>query len=140
MDEKLTEDNMVFCPDCEIRVPGVKMLQLGSLPRCLVLHLKRFSQVGIRTDKSPSVPVSFPLEGLDIAPYSLNSVSTVYDCVAVCCHHGRNLHSGHYTAFSRRNGFWFFYDDEKRPAQVDAAKVISHESCEAAYMIFYVRR
>ena len=77
-----------------------------------------------------------------MAPYFLNGVSTVYDCVAVCRHHGRNLHrgSGHYTAFSRRNGFWFFYDDEKRPAHVDASKVMSHESCEAAYMIFYNRR
>lgn len=131
---------MFFCPECERRVPANKRLQLASLPRCLVLHLKRFSQVRTQTDKSPSVPVTFPLLGLDMKPYASNNASMLYDCVAVCSHHGRNLNRGHYTAFSHRSGSWFFYDDEKRPSQVDAAKVTSDEECKAAYILFYVRR
>ena len=138
MDETLSEENMIFCPDCERRVLGNKRLQLSSLPRCLVLHLKRFSQVGGRTDKSPSVSVRFPLDGLDMAPYALNATSMVYDCVAVCSHHGVNLNSGHYTAFSRRSGSWFFYDDEKRPSQVDSTRITSDGECEAAFMLYYV--
>ena len=89
---------MFFCPECERRVPANKRLQLASLPRCLVLHLKRFSQVRTQTDKSPSVPVTFPLLGLDMKPYASNNASMLYDCVAVCSHHGRNLNRGHYTA------------------------------------------
>lgn len=58
------------------------------------------------------------------------------DCVAVCCHHGNNSTCGHYTAFSRRGGSWFHYNDASRPSQVDAEKVTSDEGRKGSYMFF----
>ena len=83
----------------------------------------------------------FSLLGLDMKPYVSNIASMLYDCVAVCSHHGRNLNSGHYTAFTHLScSCFFFCDDEKRPSQVDAARVTSDEECKAANILFYVRR
>ena len=137
--ETLSAANMIDCNQCKTRVRGTKKLQLATLPRCLVLHLKRFSQEGVRNVKCLA-PIIFPLEGLDMAPYTSHGASAVYDCVAVCCHHGNNSTSGHYTAFARRGGSWFHYNDASRPSQVDGGKVTSNEGLKDAYMIFYVKR
>jgi len=113
---------MIDCSRCKTRVRSTKKLQLATLQRYLALHLKRFSQEGVRNVRCLT-PIMLPWEGLDMAPYTSHGASVVYDCVAVCCHHGNNCTSGHYNAFSRRGGSWFHYDDASRPSQVDAGKV-----------------
>ena len=103
----------------------VKM-SLWTLPDILILHLKRFRQVGERRNKLSTL-VRFPLAGLDMAPHvvkrsqSMRSLGPwppparkqapgaapqhpdmglppdyLYDLYAVCNHHG-GMHGGHYT-------------------------------------------
>ena len=76
--ETLTATNMIDCSKCETRVRGTKKLQLATLPRCLVLHLKCFSQEGVRNVKGLA-PITFPLVGLDMAAYTSHGASAVYD-------------------------------------------------------------
>lgn len=95
-------------------------LSLWTLPDILIIHLKRFCQVGERRNKLSTL-VKFPLSGLNMAPHvarrSTNSkagpspwpswkqpiclptaypLDFLYDLYAVCNHHG-SLQGGHYT-------------------------------------------
>lgn len=96
----------------------VKM-SLWTLPDILILHLKRFRQVGERRNKLTTF-VHFPLAGLDMAPHmvsrgphqpplqpgwtqprrpDLAPPDFLYDLYAVCNHHG-GMHGGHYTGLT----------------------------------------
>jgi ubiquitin C-terminal hydrolase len=95
-------------------------LSLWTLPDILIIHLKRFCQVGERRNKLSTL-VKFPLAGLNMTPHvaqrSTNSkplpvpwpswkqaapllttysLDFLYDLYAVCNHHG-SLQGGHYT-------------------------------------------
>lgn len=133
-------------------------MSLWTLPDILILHLKRFRQVGERRNKLTTF-VHFPLAGLDMAPHMVNrSHGThppplhpgwkqprrpdlvppdfLYDLYAVCNHHG-GMHGGHYTAFCRNSvdGQWYSYDDSS------AEPVPEAEVCtRGAYILFYQRR
>ena len=37
----------------------------------------------------------------------------VYDLVGIISHIGRNTSSGHYVCHIKKNGKWFFFNDEK---------------------------
>ena len=100
-----------------------------------MLHLKRFPRLGEKCSDS----VSFPLIGFDMAPYTSTHSSTLYDCVAMCLHHGIIINSGHYTALSKRGGHWYHFDDGLCPKQVDAAFVASAGSTKAN-LVFYASR
>ncbi|TKS67978.1 Ubiquitin carboxyl-terminal hydrolase 43 [Collichthys lucidus] len=136
----------------------VKM-SLWTLPDILILHLKRFRQVGERRNKLSTL-VRFPLTGLDMAPHVVKRSQSMrnlnlggwkqhhqpadmilphdylYDLYAVCNHHG-GMHGGHYTAYCRNSvdGQWYSYDD----SSVDL--VPEEEVCtRGAYILFYQRR
>lgn len=95
-------------------------LSLWTLPDILIIHLKRFCQVGERRNKLSTL-VKFPLSGLNMAPHVAQRstspppatgpwppwkppaclpagypVDFLYDLYAVCNHHG-SLQGGHYT-------------------------------------------
>lgn len=93
-------------------------LSLWTLPDILIVHLKRFSQVGERRNKLSTL-VKFPLCGLNMAPHVAQRsagpapgawpswtqpaclptscpLDFLYDLYAVCNHHG-SLQGGHYT-------------------------------------------
>lgn len=95
-------------------------LSLWTLPDILIIHLKRFCQVGERRNKLSTL-VQFPLSGLNMAPHVAQRgagpppgtgswppwkqpaglpagypLDFLYDLYAVCNHHG-SLQGGHYT-------------------------------------------
>lgn len=95
-------------------------LSLWTLPDILIIHLKRFCQVGERRNKLSTL-VKFPLSGLNMAPHVAQRNAGpkpatgpwpsweqpaclpascpwdfLYDLYAVCNHHG-GLQGGHYT-------------------------------------------
>ncbi|KAG5853816.1 hypothetical protein ANANG_G00030530 [Anguilla anguilla] len=139
---------------------GMVKMSLWTLPDILILHLKRFRQVGERRNKLSTL-VRFPLAGLDMAPHvvkrsqgarglgpwpsawkhphspdSCSPPDFLYDLYAVCNHHG-GMHGGHYTAYCRNSvdGQWYGYDD----SSVDL--VPEEEICtRGAYILFYQRR
>uniref|UniRef100_A0AAV2KMX9 ubiquitinyl hydrolase 1 n=1 Tax=Knipowitschia caucasica TaxID=637954 RepID=A0AAV2KMX9_KNICA len=135
-------------------------MSLWTLPDILILHLKRFRQVGELRNKLSAL-VHFPLSGLDMSPHMVPTrqpptkhptkhptkppgrrapgstpVESLYDLYAVCNHHG-GMSGGHYTAFCRNSvdGQWYSFDDSSVEV-VPEAEVVTH----GAYLLFYQRR
>ncbi|XP_031726653.1 ubiquitin carboxyl-terminal hydrolase 43 isoform X1 [Anarrhichthys ocellatus] len=157
-EEQLAPDDAWKCPHCKQLQQGMVKMSLWTLPDILILHLKRFRQVGERRNKLTTF-VHFPLAGLDMAPHmvsrghqppqpplqpgwtqprrpDLAPPDFLYDLYAVCNHHG-GMHGGHYTAFCRNSvdGQWYSYDDSSAEAVPEA------EVCtRGAYILFYQRR
>ncbi|XP_028827605.1 ubiquitin carboxyl-terminal hydrolase 43a isoform X2 [Denticeps clupeoides] len=156
-EEQLAPDDAWKCPHCQQLQQGMVKMSLWTLPDILILHLKRFRQVGERRNKLSTL-VHFPLSGLDMAPHVVKRTQNIrnlaswtpmwnqadpglpsdflYDLYAVCNHHG-GMHGGHYTAYCRNSvdGQWYSYDD----SSVDL--VPEEELCtRGAYILFYQRR
>uniref|UniRef100_A0A673BJZ6 ubiquitinyl hydrolase 1 n=1 Tax=Sphaeramia orbicularis TaxID=375764 RepID=A0A673BJZ6_9TELE len=158
-EEQLAPDDAWKCPHCKQLQQGMVKMSLWTLPDILILHLKRFRQVGERRNKLTTF-VHFPLAGLDMTPHMVNRNHVthqyplqpgwkpprrppdlappdfLYDLYAVCNHHG-GMHGGHYTAFCRNSvdGQWYSYDDSS------AEPVPEGEVCtRGAYILFYQRR
>ncbi|XP_045928371.1 ubiquitin carboxyl-terminal hydrolase 43 isoform X1 [Micropterus dolomieu] len=157
-EEQLAPDDAWKCPHCKQLQQGMVKMSLWTLPDILILHLKRFRQVGERRNKLTTF-VHFPLAGLDMTPHMVNRnhgthqpplqpgwkqsrrpdlapPDFLYDLYAVCNHHG-GMHGGHYTAFCRNSvdGQWYSYDDSSVELVPEA------EVCtRGAYILFYQRR
>ncbi|XP_036622486.1 ubiquitin carboxyl-terminal hydrolase 43 [Trichosurus vulpecula] len=159
-EEQLAPDDAWKCPHCKILQQGMVKLSLWTLPDILIIHLKRFCQVGERRSKLSTL-VKFPLFGLNMAPHVAkrnlgqehlpNSWPTwepasclpnscpldfLYDLYAVCNHHG-SMQGGHYTAYCRNSldGQWYSYDDSTvEPVLEDEV------STRGAYILFYQKR
>ncbi|XP_047200579.1 ubiquitin carboxyl-terminal hydrolase 43a [Hippoglossus stenolepis] len=161
-EEQLAPDDAWKCPHCKKFQQGMVKMSLWTLPDILILHLKRFRQVGERRNKLSTL-VRFPLTGLDMAPHIVKRSQSMrnlgpwppawkqpsgqhpdmtlpqdyqYDLYAVCNHHG-GMHGGHYTAYCRNSvdAQWYSYDD----SSVDL--VPEEEVCtRGAYILFYQRR
>uniref|UniRef100_A0A7M4EL36 ubiquitinyl hydrolase 1 n=1 Tax=Crocodylus porosus TaxID=8502 RepID=A0A7M4EL36_CROPO len=159
-EEQLAPDDAWRCPHCQVLQQGMVKLSLWTLPDILIIHLKRFRQVGERRHKLSTL-VQFPLCGLDMAPHVAKRSQTgqhvlgqwaawkqppylpescqldyLYDLYAVCNHHG-SMQGGHYTAYCRNSldGRWYSYDDSTvESVQEDEV------STRSAYILFYQRR
>ncbi|XP_056136365.1 ubiquitin carboxyl-terminal hydrolase 43a [Lampris incognitus] len=165
-EEQLAPDDAWKCPHCKQLQQGMVKMSLWTLPDILILHLKRFRQVGERRNKLSTL-VRFPLTGLDMAPHvvkrsqsmkNLNlgtwpsawkqpsgqeqpsdmtlPLDYLYDLYAVCNHHG-GMHGGHYTAYCRNSVDGQWYSYDD--SSVDL--VPEEEICtRGAYILFYQRR
>ncbi|XP_072548965.1 ubiquitin carboxyl-terminal hydrolase 43 [Salminus brasiliensis] len=157
-EEQLAPDDAWKCPHCKQLQQGTVQMSLWTLPDILILHLKRFRQVGERRNKLSTL-VRFPLTALDMAPHMVKrsnftrlptgwkhqpqraemaqqAQDFLYDLYAVCNHHG-GMHGGHYTAYCRNSvdGQWYGYDDSS------VEPVPEGEVCtRGAYILFYQRR
>ena len=117
---QLAQDDAWKCPHCKALQQGMVKLSLWTLPDILIIHLKRFCQVGERRNKLSTL-VKFPLCSLNMAPHVAQRsagakpapgpwpswkqpaclptnypLDFLYDLYAVCNHHG-SLQGGHYT-------------------------------------------
>ncbi|XP_072239557.1 ubiquitin carboxyl-terminal hydrolase 43a [Leuresthes tenuis] len=165
-EEQLDPDDAWKCPHCKQLQQGMLKMSLWTLPDILILHLKRFRQVGERRNKLSTL-VRFPLTGLDMAPHVVKRSQSVknlhlgqsnsrkqpsgqhhqpadmnlpldylYDLYAVCNHHG-GMHGGHYTAYCRNSVDGQWYSYDD--SSVDL--VPEEEVCtRGAYILFYQRR
>ncbi|KAJ8001916.1 hypothetical protein DPEC_G00174380 [Dallia pectoralis] len=165
-EEQLAPDDAWKCPHCKQLQQGMVKMSLWTLPDILILHLKRFRQVGERRNKL-STQVRFPLAGLDMAPHVVKRSQSMrnmgpwppawkqpgsshhishpdmalppdylYDLYAVCNHHG-GMHGGHYTAYCRNSVDGLWYSYDD--SSVDL--VPEEEVCtRGAYILFYQRR
>ncbi|XP_063098066.1 ubiquitin carboxyl-terminal hydrolase 43 isoform X3 [Cavia porcellus] len=159
-EEQLAQDDAWKCPHCKVLQQGVVKLSLWTLPDILIIHLKRFCQVGERRNKLSTL-IKFPLSGLDMAPHVAQRSTSgkplpgpwpswkqpaslpttypldfLYDLYAVCNHHG-SLQGGHYTAYCRNSldGQWYSYDDSTvEPIREDEVNT------RGAYILFYQKR
>jgi ubiquitin C-terminal hydrolase len=96
--EPLSE--LVMCDVCKIPQPAHKQLNMASLPKVLILHLKRFDSV---KQQKLNTKVEFDLHDLDMGPYTqiipkTNNNDMMYDLQGVVTHKG-SLNSGHYISY-----------------------------------------
>ncbi|XP_048466895.1 ubiquitin carboxyl-terminal hydrolase 43a isoform X1 [Rhincodon typus] len=159
-EEQLAPDDAWRCPHCKNLQQGMVKLNLWTLPDILIIHLKRFRQMGERRTKLSTL-VKFPQSGLDMTPHvakrtqntknflshwspwrrprfpsGSNQENYLYDLYAVCNHHG-SMQGGHYTAYCRNSvdGQWYDYDDS------NAELIPEEEVCtRGAYILFYQKR
>jgi len=143
--EKLEKDNAWYCSRCKGHKEALKKMEIYKVPSILILHLKRFktskgSHIGSfywGQGKKITVPIDFPIEGLDLNGYILNGEkNAIYDLYAVSNHYG-GLSGGHYTAFAKNpiNGQWYDFNDS-RVSPASEKEIVG----SAAYVLFYKRR
>uniref|UniRef100_A0A8C0U360 Ubiquitin carboxyl-terminal hydrolase n=1 Tax=Cyanistes caeruleus TaxID=156563 RepID=A0A8C0U360_CYACU len=135
--ETLGEHDPWYCPNCKKHQQATKKFDLWSLPRILVVHLKRFSYSRYWRDKLDTV-VEFPIRGLNMSEFVCDprAGSYVYDLIAVSNHYGA-MGVGHYAAYAKNkvNDKWYYFDDS-------SVSVASEDQIvtKAAYVLFYQRR
>ena len=84
-----------------------------KFPRILVVHLKRFSPQERFCGKL-NTTVDFPMNGLDLSPYSAGQAPCRYNLYGVANHSG-TLFSGHYTAYCKHpyTSEWYEFNDSR---------------------------
>uniref|UniRef100_A0A3Q3R0Y4 Ubiquitin carboxyl-terminal hydrolase n=1 Tax=Monopterus albus TaxID=43700 RepID=A0A3Q3R0Y4_MONAL len=135
--ETLGEHDPWYCPTCKKHQQATKKFDLWSLPRILVVHLKRFSYNRCWRDKLDTV-VDFPIRDLNMSEFVCDPKAGpyIYDLIAVSNHYG-GMGGGHYTAYGKNkvDGKWYYFDDSSvSPASED--QIVT----KAAYVLFYQRR
>lgn len=144
--ETLDQANLWYCSQCKEHRQARKTMEIWKLPDVLILSLKRFEYRNEILRDKLDVFVDFPLEGLDMTKYCLETAAArdhlTYDLFAVSNHYG-SMGFGHYTAFAKswQNGNgerfpgWYSFDDSHvSPAMQSQVK------SNAAYILFYKRR
>ncbi|KAM6387377.1 ubiquitin carboxyl-terminal hydrolase 4 isoform 2-T2 [Pluvialis apricaria] len=135
--ETLGEHDPWYCPNCKKHQQATKKFDLWSLPRILVVHLKRFSYSRYWRDKLDTV-VEFPIRGLNMSEFVCDprAGSYVYDLIAVSNHYGA-MGVGHYTAYAKNkvNDKWYYFDDSS-VSMASEDQIVT----KAAYVLFYQRR
>lgn len=135
--ETLGEHDPWYCPNCKKHQQATKKFDLWSLPKILVVHLKRFSYSRYWRDKLDTV-VEFPIRGLNMSEFVCDprGGSYVYDLIAVSNHYGA-MGVGHYTAYVKNkvNGKWYYFDDSS-VSLASEDQIVT----KAAYVLFYQRR
>uniref|UniRef100_A0A673ZSY8 Ubiquitin carboxyl-terminal hydrolase n=1 Tax=Salmo trutta TaxID=8032 RepID=A0A673ZSY8_SALTR len=139
--ETLGEHDPWYCPTCKKHQQATKKFDLWSLPRILVVHLKRFSYNRCWRDKLDTV-VDFPVRDLNMSEFVCDPKAGpyVYDLIAVSNHYG-GMGGGHYTAYGKNkaDGKWHYFDDSSVSAASEDQIVVSEPpqpllSCVTLYM------
>ncbi|XP_043990240.1 ubiquitin carboxyl-terminal hydrolase 8 isoform X1 [Gambusia affinis] len=133
-EEKLTDNNKVFCRHCKAHRDSTKKLEIWKVPPIVLVHLKRFSYEG-RWRQKLQTSVDFPLDSLDLAQYVIGPKQNLrrYNLYAVSNHYG-GLDGGHYTAYCKNSlkQRWYKFDDHE-VTEISSSSVKS----SAAYILFY---
>uniref|UniRef100_A0A8C7G4B9 Ubiquitin carboxyl-terminal hydrolase n=1 Tax=Oncorhynchus kisutch TaxID=8019 RepID=A0A8C7G4B9_ONCKI len=141
--ETLGEHDPWYCPTCKKHQQATKKFDLWSLPRILVVHLKRFSYNRCWRDKLDTV-VDFPVRDLNMSEFVCDPKAGpyVYDLIAVSNHYG-GMGGGHYTAYGKNkaDGKWHYFDDSSVSAASEDQIVVSEplqtfRSCVTVYSTF----
>uniref|UniRef100_A0A3Q3BCG7 Ubiquitin carboxyl-terminal hydrolase n=1 Tax=Kryptolebias marmoratus TaxID=37003 RepID=A0A3Q3BCG7_KRYMA len=135
--ETLGEHDPWYCPTCKKHQQATKKFDLWSLPRILVVHLKRFSYNRCWRDKLDTL-VDFPIRDLNMSEFVCDPKAGpyVYDLIAVSNHYG-GMGGGHYTAYGKNkvDEKWYNFDDSS-VSSASEDQIVT----KAAYVLFYQRR
>uniref|UniRef100_A0A3Q3QNN5 Ubiquitin carboxyl-terminal hydrolase n=1 Tax=Monopterus albus TaxID=43700 RepID=A0A3Q3QNN5_MONAL len=133
-EERLTDNNKVFCRHCKAHRDSTKKLEIWKVPPILLVHLKRFSYEG-RWKQKLQTSVDFSLDSLDLAQYVIGPKQNLkrYSLYGVSNHYG-GLDGGHYTAYCKNASRqrWYKFDDHE-VSEISTSSVKS----SAAYILFY---
>ncbi|XP_028999716.1 ubiquitin carboxyl-terminal hydrolase 8 isoform X2 [Betta splendens] len=133
-EERLTDNNKVFCRHCKYHRDSTKKLEIWKVPPIVLVHLKRFSYEG-RWKQKLQTSVDFPLDNLDLSQYVIGPKQNLkrYSLYGVSNHYG-GLDGGHYTAYCKNalKQRWYKFDDHE-VSEMSTSSVKS----SAAYILFY---
>ena len=133
LNEQLTEDNKWYCPKCKNFQLANKKMEIYSLSKILIIHLKRF-----RNNRKIESLVNFPIENLDMGQYMSNNKEgeNIYDLFAVANHRG-GLHGGHYFAYCKNylDNNWYEFNDSN-VSKIEKKDIVT----KGAYVLFYSKR
>jgi hypothetical protein len=129
---RLDSDNMWKCDACGEESCALRRVALLSAPPNLILHLKRFKMRGKHIERD-NAEVLLDNE-LDLSRFVVDGGDALqYQLVGVVCHSG-TVGFGHYTAYGKRAGDWFSFNDatvvQRAPPRVASA---------APYVLYYAR-
>lgn len=137
-EERLSEDDLWYCPHCQKHRIATKKMDIWKLPEILVVHLKRFKFSASRREKL-NVNVSFKSKW-DLKPFVLvnsenDGNSTAYKMYAGSYHIG-SLSGGHYIAYAKNrvDNNWYCFNDNQC-TKVSESDIHS----DSAYVLFYRR-
>ena len=133
--ERLGADDPWYCPKCKKHQQAIKKFDIWSLPKVLIIHLKRFSFSRSWRDKIDTL-VEFPVENLDMSNYVHNpeqKKNARYNLIGVANHFG-GLGGGHYTAFAKNAilDAWYSFDDA-----IVTSTTSNDVVTRSAYVLFY---
>ena len=132
--EEMTGENAWYNEKTGQKQDIFKTMTFWSLPKILVIILKRFSPDGSRKLQTL---IDFPLTGLDLSKYirGYHPASYQYDLFGVCNHMG-GVNGGHYTSYVKnRVGQWIHYNDTNVDRN-DSSQIVSPK----AYCLFYRKK
>jgi len=134
--EKLGPEDPWYCNKCKEFQQATKKFDIWSLPKILIIHLKRFSYRNKWHREKLETLVDFPFENLDMSKYLLSNPSEpqIYDLYAISNHYGA-LGGGHYTAYCLQDRNWYKFDDS-HVSEISTPSI----KTSAAYVLFYQRR
>lgn len=116
------------------KVDATKRILFWSLPKVLIIDLKRFIVSGNRLNKYNGNIIFSPREHLDLSKYIVgyNPASYKYELYGVCNHMG-GLMGGHYTAYIKKpSGQWWHFNDSH------VSQMREEDVCSpSAYCLFY---
>jgi hypothetical protein len=153
--ELLSDENAWFNEQTNRKENALKELKIWSLPKVLMITLKRFSSqtpenwmasairsgesflFGQNNSNKNFAFVDFPLNTLDLSKYVIGyeASSYVYDLYGVCNHYG-NISGGHYTSIVKiTENEWLHFNDTNI-SKISPKEVVSPN----AYCLFYRKR
>lgn len=126
-EEKLDDENMWNCDNCNKKCNAIKKINIWKLPEILTLTLKRFEY----SNKSKKIDKLIKIsDKIDMSKYLTGyNDKSVYQIYAICNHTG-NVNGGHYFSYCKTENKWYNYNDSS-VSEID--KVVSNN----AYILFY---
>lgn len=103
-------------------VPNTLVVTVNRFEYDVKRHHCRKNEVSIQPDKS-----------IDLTPYTDTLQNVKYALRSAVCHHGRSIHSGHYTAFIHKDGHFAKISD------TDITLGSDSELFKGSYFLFYDR-
>tara|TARA_B100000674_G_C37947802_1_gene965784 strand:+ start:60 stop:1136 length:1077 start_codon:yes stop_codon:yes gene_type:complete len=132
-DEKLEGDSKWFDEDNNEYVDAIKKYYFWSLPKILILTLKRFDRT-TSTTKKKDLFIDFPTNNLNLEKYCIgyDKKKANYSLYGICNHFG-DVNFGHYYAYCKNSdGNWYNYDDQN-VFKLENNSIKSNH----AYVLFY---
>ena len=136
--EKMDGENEWFNETTKKKEPVMKECIFFTLPKILVICLKRFSPDGQRKLQNL---VDFPIDGLDLSKYVKGYYSNryIYDLFGVANHTG-SVQGGHYTAYVKHGSDTWLHCNDTEISLLEKSKVRETVVSNAAYCLFYRKR
>lgn len=103
-------------------VPNTLVVTVNRFEYDVKRHHCRKNELSIQPDKS-----------IDLTPYTDTLQNVKYALRGAVCHHGRSIHSGHYTAFIHKDGHFAKISD------TDITLGSESELSKGSYFLFYDR-